>query len=76
MPADARGAGARASLDDPERSHVMTESFDAQVPELEVDETVPPRPEEDVADVARSVPDPGGHGGQAAAGEQAAPLDG
>lgn len=30
---------------------------------LEVDETVPPRPEEEIADVARSVPDPGGHGG-------------
>lgn len=30
---------------------------------LEDDETVPPRPEEQVADVARSVPDPAGHGG-------------
>ncbi|GEL93547.1 MBL fold metallo-hydrolase [Cellulomonas composti] len=33
------------------------------VPELEYDETVPPRPEEEIADVARSVPDPQGHGG-------------
>lgn len=33
------------------------------VPELEYDETVPPRPEEDVADVARAVPDRAGHGG-------------
>lgn len=32
------------------------------VPELEFDETVPPRPEEEVADVARAVPDPAGHG--------------
>lgn len=32
------------------------------VPELEYDETVPPRPEEEVADVARAVPDPAGHG--------------
>lgn|GEM_PF-1668954 len=32
------------------------------VPLLETDETVPPRPEEDVADVARAVPDPAGHG--------------
>ncbi|WP_182113916.1 MULTISPECIES: hypothetical protein [unclassified Actinotalea] len=27
-----------------------------EVPHLEVDETVPPRPEEEVADVARQVP--------------------
>ncbi|GGB93723.1 hypothetical protein [Cellulomonas carbonis] len=33
------------------------------VPVLEADETVPPRPEEEVADVARSRPDPAGHGG-------------
>lgn len=39
----------------------MSETFD-QVPELEYDETVPPRPEEEVADVARAVPDPAGHG--------------
>lgn len=29
------------------------------VPQLEADETVPPRPEEEVADVARSEPRPG-----------------
>jgi hypothetical protein len=29
------------------------------VPVLETDETIPPRPEEEVADVARSLPDPG-----------------
>ncbi len=34
-----------------------------EVPALEVDETVPPRPEEEIADVARAVPDPLGHGG-------------
>ncbi|GAA4624029.1 hypothetical protein [Cellulomonas oligotrophica] len=33
-----------------------------EIPELEFDETVPPRPEEEVADVARAVPDPAGHG--------------
>ena len=38
---------------------------------LEYDETVPPRPEEEVADAARSVPDPNGHGGSQA---QAAPV--
>jgi hypothetical protein len=34
-----------------------------EVPELEYDETVPPRPEEEIADAARAVPDPAGHGG-------------
>ena len=34
-----------------------------EVPELEYDETVPPRPEEEIADAARSIPDPAGHGG-------------
>lgn len=34
-----------------------------EVPVLEYDETVPPRPEEEIADVARSVPDRDGHGG-------------
>ncbi len=48
----------------------MSESFDVQVPELEYDETVPPRPEEEVADVARATPDPAGHGDAHAAGEQ------
>jgi hypothetical protein len=33
------------------------------VPELEYDETIAPRPEEEVADVARATPDPQGHGG-------------
>jgi hypothetical protein len=32
------------------------------VPLLEDDETIPPRPEEEIADVARAVPDPAGHG--------------
>jgi len=31
------------------------------VPELEVDETIPPRPEEEVADVARAKPDVENH---------------
>lgn len=33
------------------------------VPTLEEDESVPPRPEEEIADVARSEPDVLGHGG-------------
>lgn len=45
-----------------ESSHPVHDGRD-DVPELEVDETVPPRPEEEVADVARAVPDPAGHGG-------------
>ncbi|WP_255347040.1 hypothetical protein [Cellulomonas sp. HZM] len=40
----------------------MSEPFEDAVPELEYDEDVPPRPEEEVADVARAVPDPEGHG--------------
>lgn len=48
----------------------MTESFDdTQVPELEYDETIPPRPEEEVADVARATPDRAGHGGDASGAE-------
>ena len=36
------------------------------VPELEEDENIAPRPEEEIADAARSVPDPEGHGGSPA----------
>ncbi len=45
------------------KENQVTESVGHEVPELEYDETVPPRPEEEIADVARSVPDPAGHGG-------------
>ena len=34
------------------------------IPELEVDETVPPRPEEEIADVARAKPDVDDHSQQ------------
>ena len=44
----------------------MSEPSHDAVPELEIDETVPPRPEEEVADVARTTPDPQGHGGDTA----------
>ena len=30
-----------------------------EVPHLELDETIPPRPEEEIADVLRADPDPG-----------------
>jgi len=41
----------------------MSESPGPDIPHLEDDETVAPRPEEEVADVAPSRPDPRGHGG-------------
>jgi hypothetical protein len=41
----------------------VTEPVGHEVPALEYDETVAPRPEEEIADAARSVPDPEGHGG-------------
>nr|WP_297427408.1 hypothetical protein [uncultured Actinotalea sp.] len=44
----------------------MSEIPGHDIPVLEEDETVPPRPEEEVADVARSRPDPLGHGGDEA----------
>jgi hypothetical protein len=40
----------------------MTEPHQHEVPELEFDENVPPRPEEEIADAARATPDPAGHG--------------
>lgn len=36
------------------------------VPEIEEDQTVAPRPEEEIADIARAEPDPHGHGDQPA----------
>ncbi|GAA3821976.1 hypothetical protein [Cellulomonas soli] len=42
----------------------MSVPADHEVPVLEYDETIPPRPEEEVADVARSTPDRAGHGGE------------
>ena len=34
---------------------------DVEVPHLEADETVPPRPEEEIADVLRATPSRDGH---------------
>lgn len=54
----------------------MSEPFaDAPVPELEYDETIPPRPEEEVADVARTTPDPAGHGGDVTARDDVLQAD-
>lgn len=47
---------------------VMSESPGHDIPTIEDDETVAPRPEEEIADVARSRPDPLGHGGDAPEG--------
>jgi len=41
--------------------HHIPEPGEPSVPEIEVDETVAPRPEEEVADVARAEPDVGDH---------------
>ncbi|WP_155855278.1 hypothetical protein [Actinotalea ferrariae] len=46
----------------------MSESPGHDIPTIEDDETVAPRPEEEIADVARSRPDPLGHGGDAPEG--------
>ncbi|OIQ93167.1 hypothetical protein GALL_248730 [mine drainage metagenome] len=44
------------SVPTPRDADAAPQSFD-ELAILELDETVPPRPEEDVADVARSTPD-------------------
>jgi len=38
------------------------EPGETTIPELEADETVAPRPEEEIADIARAVPDTSDHG--------------
>lgn len=43
-------------------SDPMNPPSTGEVPVLEDDETVPPRPEDEVADAARAEPDPQGHG--------------
>ncbi len=45
-----------------EHPHHVPEPGETSVPELEVDETVAPRPEEEIADVARAEPDVAVHG--------------
>ncbi|NMM15661.1 MAG: hypothetical protein HHJ14_00575 [Cellulomonas sp.] len=61
------------SIPTPQDPDAAPDRFD-EIGLLEFDETVPPRPEEEVADAARSVPDRAGHGGTpdpAEAGEAA-----
>lgn len=49
------------SVPTPQNPDVTPQLFD-ELAVLEIDETVPPRPEEEVADVARATPDVHGHG--------------
>lgn len=46
--------------DQPHREHIPSSS-EATVPEIEVDEDIAPRPEEEVADVLRAEPDVDDH---------------
>ena len=41
--------------------HHIPSAGEPSVPELELDETIPPRPEEEIADVARAKPDVADH---------------
>lgn len=51
------------SSPDQQASHDYQPSADdPTIPELEVDETIPPRPEEEAADLARATPDTEDHG--------------
>ena len=45
----------------PSAQHVP-EPGESSIPELEVDETIPPRPEEEIADLNRAQPDVEDHG--------------
>ena len=50
--------GSPVSFHDEQASHAHVPGPDEpSVPELEVDETIPPRPEEEIADVLRAKPD-------------------
>ena len=52
-----------STTDDHDAAPHVPGADEHSIPELEVDQAVPPRPEEEIADVARSLPDPEGHGG-------------
>ena len=43
--------------------HHIPSADEPSVPELEADETIPPRPEEEIADVLRAEPDLEDHSG-------------
>lgn len=50
------------SIPAPQNPDAAPDRYD-EVELLEHDETIPPRPEEELADLLRSVPDRSGHGG-------------
>lgn len=49
----------RTSADRPASEHIPRPG-EPSIPELEVDENVAPRPEEEIADISRAEPDPEG----------------
>lgn len=53
------------STEHPAHAHHVPGPGEPSVPELEVDETVAPRPEEEIADVLRAEPDVQDHSGRA-----------
>ena len=50
--------------DDHDVEHRVPGPGEAGIPELEVDETIPPRPEEEAADLLRAEPDDERHSGR------------
>ncbi len=60
--------GEPVSVPTPRDADAAPQSFD-ELAILELDETVPPRPEEVVADVARATPDVHGHGADSDPGQ-------
>jgi hypothetical protein len=54
-----------SSHDEPASHPHVPGPDEPSVPELEVDETIPPRPEEEIADVLRAKPDVADHSGDA-----------
>ena len=51
--------------DDHLPEHRVPGPGEPDIPELEIDETVPPRPEEEAADLLRAEPDADDHGSRA-----------
>jgi hypothetical protein len=68
--------GGPVSIPTPHHADAAPPFFD-ELAVLELDETVPPRPEEEVADVARTTPDVHGHvvQGREAVADPIGPVD-
>jgi hypothetical protein len=49
------------TIDDQDAPQHIPGADEHSIPELEVDQAVPPRPEEEIADVLRAEPDEGHH---------------